>query len=256
MNILQEEIKLRLNFLSQLSSTAKNELYRIGQIRTFAKGDLIFKAGDIDTNVWVITDGRVKISQSSAQGRDILLWFTLSGDIFGLEECLQERTRMVYARAAEITKLISIPHTKFKEWICTYPEITYSLIEIVTVRMRDIGQRFLNLANGNVQLEVAQLLISLCSNYGKFVGTAIHISIPLTVQDIADMAGTSRQGVSSCLSKMKRHGIIDCVHHFFIIKKLNRLKRFVNGDNLKSENSNWINETGKMEQYSRPSSLC
>lgn len=239
----QKGFNVHLDFLAQLSEPDKNELHRIGHKKTFAKNDFVFKAGDNDSNVWILTSGRVKIFKSSAQGRDILLWFALAGDIFGMAECMQERERMVYALAAEETGAISISHAKFKEWVYVRPEISYMLMKIVTVRMREIGQRFLSLANGNIQMEIAQLLLRLGSSYGKLVGTDLYIGIPLIEQDIADMAGTSRQGVSSCLANMKRHGIIDCERRFMVIKKLDHLKQMANEQSETRPDTKWINKT-------------
>lgn len=230
MEQLPKEVNVSRNFLGHLEEGDKNELYRIGKKRAFAKNDFVFKAGEEDLNVWVVTRGRVKLFGSSAQGRDVLLWFTLAGEVFGLAECLQEGPRQIYARTAEKCEAISIAHTEFKEWLSLRPEVAYYLMQIMAMRMRELGQRFLSLANGNVQMEIAQLMLRLCASYGKLAGQHIHVSIPLTVQDIADMAGASRQGVSTCLAEMKRQGIIDCVRHFMIIKKLENLHQIAEGD--------------------------
>lgn len=237
-----------INFLAQLTASDKNELCRIGYKKTFAKNEFIFKTGDKDSNIWLLTRGRVKIFMSSAQGRDILLWFALAGSIFGLGASA-EQTRIANALTSEEVDAICIPLTKFKEWVSIRPEISYLLTKIVSARMYEIGQRFLSLANGNIQLEIAQLLLRLGSSYGKQVGTELHIDVPLTVQDIADMAGSSRQGVSSCLANMKRHGIIDISHHFFILKRLDKLKRLATEKFESSPNANWMIETSKMERF-------
>ena len=229
MELLQKEISILRDFLSQLKDSDKSELYRIGKKRTFAKNDFVFKAGDHDCNVWILTRGRVKLYGSSAQGRDTLFWFTLADEIFGLAECLQEQPRMIYARAAEASEAISITHAQFKEWLSVRPEIAFYLLKVMTGRMRELGQRFLSLANGNIQMEIAQLLVRLIANYGKVVGKYIHVNIPLTEQDIADMVGNSRQGVSSCLAAMKRQGIVDCERHFMIIKKPEHLRQIAEG---------------------------
>ena len=55
------------------------------------------------------------------------------------------------------------------------------------------------------------------------------MGIPLTEQDIADMVGSSRQGVSTCLAKMKREGTIDIVKHFLVIKKPDDLMKIAKG---------------------------
>ena len=252
MEQLQKEVDASRDFLGHLEEADKNELYRIGKRRAFAKNDFIFKAGEEDLNVWVVIRGRVKLFGSSAQGRDVLLWFTLAGEIFGLAECLQEGPRQIHARAAEECEALSIAYTEFKEWLSLRPDVAYYLMKIMAMRMRELGQRFLSLANGSVQMEIAQLLLRLSASYGKLAGQHIHVSIPLTVQDIADMAGASRQGVSTCLAEMKRQGIIDSVRHFMIIKKLDYLQQIANGQSETVPRRHMqINTAGKMERPKR-----
>ena len=218
-----------LDFLANLQDADKSELYSLGKLRIFAKNDFIFKAGANDLNVYILKQGRIKLFGSSAEGRDVLLWFPLAGEIFGLAESLQERPRMIYARAAETSEVLCIPHTQFKAWLSVRPEVCHCLMKIMGMRMRELGQRFLSLANGNIQMEVAQLLLRLGMTYGKLAGDSIHMAIPLTEQDIADMIGTSRQGVSTCLAEMKRQGIVESERHFFIIKKPDNLNQIANG---------------------------
>lgn len=219
------------NFLAQLQVADRDALYSIGKRRSFAKNDFIFKAGETDLNIWVLQSGRVKLFGSSAQGREVLLSFILAGEIFGLAECFQEQPRLIYASAAEACEGVSISHTQFKEWLSGRPEIACVLMKIMASRMREIGQRFLSLANGNIQMGVAQLMLRLGATYGDQVGPHIHVnSIPLTVQDIADMVGASRQSVSTCLAEMKRQGIVDCVRHIMIIKQWENLHQIANGE--------------------------
>lgn len=229
MQQLQPRADTSLNFLAQLQTAEKEHLARIGKKRVFSKNDFVFKAGENDLNVYILNRGRVKLFGSSTEGRDVLLWFSLAGEIFGMAECLQGTSRQIYARAAEPCEVLCIAHAQFKEWLAAQPEIAFSLMKIMALRMRELGQRFLSLANGNIQMEIAQLLMRLGASYGRFAGYHIHMGIPLTEQDIADMVGSSRQGVSTCLAKMKREGTIDIVKHFLIIKKPEDLMKIARG---------------------------
>jgi len=229
MELLQQQSDVPLNFFAQLDDSEKDQLLRIGTKRAFAKNDFVFKAGQNDLNVYILNHGRVKLYGSSPEGRDVLLWFSVPGEIFGLSECLQLGPRQVFARAAEPCEILCITHALFKSWLTTRPEVSVHLMRIMALRMRELGQRFLSLANGNIQMEIAQLLLRLCTTYGKLAGYDVHIGIPLTEQDIADMVGSSRQGVSTCLAKMKRLGMIDMVKHYLIIKKQGDLQTIAGG---------------------------
>lgn len=229
MECLHPPLDIQLNFLAQLSDTEKEHLYRIGKKRVFAKNDFVFKAGHNDLNVYVLIRGRVKLYGSSTEGRDVLLWFSIAGEIFGMAECLQGGPRQVYALAAEPSEILCIARAQFQEWLNDQPEIAFRLMKILAARMRELGQRFLSLANGNIQMEIAQLLIRLGASYGRLAGQHVHMGIPLTEQDIADMVGSSRQGVSTCLAKMKREGTIDIAKHFMVIKKQEDLHQIASG---------------------------
>lgn len=223
----QPTMGAHINFLAQLPDVDKNELYRLGKTRSYAKNDFIFTAGEIDINICVLRHGRVKIFSSSAEGRDSLLWFSLEGEIFCLAECLQNQPRLISAQAIVPCEVLFIDRSKFAAWLVGRPETAISLLKIMAQRILDIGQRFLSLANGNVQREIAQLFIHLGNTHGVLVGEHIQIGIPLTEQDIADMVGSRRQGVSTCLAEMKRNEIVDIVRHFVILKKPEELQKIV-----------------------------
>jgi len=229
MELLHPQLDVLLNFSAQLQAADKNHLHRIATKRGFVKNDFVFKAGQKDLNVYVLNRGRVKLYNSSPEGRDVLLWFLVGGEIFGLAECLQEQARQVYARAVEPCEVLCIPHALFKSWLISCPEVSVHLMKIMALRVRELGHRFLSLANGNIQMETAQLLLRLGSTYGKQAGSHIQIGIPLTEQDLGDMIGFSRQGVSSCLAKMKRLGITDMVKHYLTIKNQEALRKIATG---------------------------
>lgn len=229
MEQFQNRVCAPLDFLGHLQEADKDELHSLGKVRTFDKNDFIFKANGTDFNIFFLKSGRVKLFISSAAGRDVVLWFAVAGEIFGLAESLQETPRMIYARAAEPCEVLCIARTQLKEWLATHPDISFSLMKILAVRMRELSQRFLSLASGNIQVEIAQLLLRLGMSHGHSTGEHIQMGIPLTEQDIADMVGTTRQGVSTCLAQMKRQGIVDTERHFLIIKQPDGLQQIADG---------------------------
>jgi CRP/FNR family transcriptional regulator len=225
----QTHVHAPLDFLSLLEEPDRSELYQLGITRSLAKNDFIFKAGVDDSSVYVLQHGRARIFGTSAEGRDLILWFAMSGEIFGLAESLLETRRAIYARAAEPSEVLCIAHGRFKQWLSVRPDAAFGLMKIMALRMRDLGQRFLSLANGNVRREIAQLLVRLSATYGRSTGPHIHMCIPLTEQDIADMVGTTRQAVSGCLADLKRQDIISIERRFLTIKRPKDLENMAQG---------------------------
>lgn len=221
-----------LDFLGQLIDSERALLFRLGKRRVFAKKEYIFKAGQTEQTVYVVIRGCVKISGSTAEGRNVLLWFSISGEILGLAGSLQLQPQLIYALAVGPCEVLCIPQLHFEEWLRTRPDIAISLIRILAARVREFGRRFLaTLASGNILVEIAQLLIQMGETYGVPDGRHVCIAIPLTEQDIADMIGASRQGVSSCLAKMKRAGKIGVMKRYLTIKDSAYLHSIANGYN-------------------------
>lgn len=74
-------------------------LSQLGKHRDYRKGCSIFRVGDPCAHVYFLESGRVKIYQPSSKGRDVILWFCLTGEIFGLAEAARGGQRVVGAAA-------------------------------------------------------------------------------------------------------------------------------------------------------------
>lgn len=200
-----------------------NELLQLGTERSLIKRQPVFKAGDLETTIHILRRGRVKIVQSSPLGREVLLWFCLPGEVFGVSESLQEKARSVTAVTVESSYIVTIERSRFSAWLNDHPAHSLNLLGIMATRLRELSQRFLSLASGNVEVQVAKLLIDLSACYGTRVDRSILVNIPLTHQDIADMIGASRQCVSATMSNLKRSGVLSTKRRFLCIAKFNKL---------------------------------
>lgn len=196
------------DFLSSLDQQVKLSLVELGEKRVFSKDQLIFNAGTLVDNVYILLDGRVKIFQLSPLGKEIILWFCFSGEIFGLAEMLHNQRREVYSQACSDVEVLLINKNQFKQFLVEHPQVSLKVIDWLSCRLRELGDVLLNLASDDVTSRVIKLITRLSARYGKLVDDVIHLDIPLTHQEIADMIGASRQTVTAVLGKLKREGIL------------------------------------------------
>lgn len=214
---------ISLNFLSKLTDTERTSLLAVSHVREFKKKEYVFRAGDDDPNVHILRRGRVKVIQTSPLGKEVLLWFCLPGEVFGVSENFDGQIRKVSAQTLEASEIVSVPQAQFKQWLHKHPQHFDYIVGLMASRLREIGHRFLNLATGNVSSQVAKLLIGLASCYGTQRPNAVLVNLPLSHQDIADMIGASRQCVSAAMSELKRDGILSVERHFLCIEDMERL---------------------------------
>jgi CRP/FNR family transcriptional regulator len=201
------------NFLARLGAADREALFATATRCTYARDESVFRAGDAGTRVYVLEEGRVKIHQSSAAGRDVILWFCLPGEIFGIAEVARGGGRVVGALACEPSVALALPTEGFKQYLAAHPAAAFLAIEMLSARLRLLGDVLVNLVGDDANTRIVKLLLRLASRYGVRDGRDVHLSIPLTHQEIADMVGTTRQTVTTALSELRRRGALSIDSH-------------------------------------------
>jgi len=201
------------DFVSGMAPRDREALLAKAKLIQFRKGELVFKAGDPGKNVYILERGRAKICQLSADGREIIQWFCLPGEIFGLAEVPRESTREVSAEVCTNSRIYAIPRDSFNAFLKAHPETALQVIDLLSCRLRTIGHMLLNLALDDVTSRIIKLLLRLCVPSMRKNSADVCLDIPLTHQEIADMVGTSRQTVTTVLGNLRRKGALDVVHH-------------------------------------------
>lgn len=206
------------DFLSSVDDDEKQSLIDMGELRNFKKEELIFNAGSLVDNVYILVDGRVKIYQLSPVGKEVILWFCFPGEIFGLAEILQSRRREVYSQACSDVDVLVINNNQFKSFLLDHPKVALNVIDWLSCRLRELGDILLNLAADDVTSRVIKLITRLSARYGKQYNEGIYLDIPLTHQEMADMIGASRQTVTAVLGKLRRKGELRIENRFIFIQ--------------------------------------
>ena len=206
------------NFLGQLTREDYADLIGVARIRRFARGEYVFSAGSPGETVYFLRSGKIKIGQLSPLGREVILWFCLAGEIFGLAEVARGGGRVVHAQACENSELLTVSQEEFKRFLEAHPRVALLSMQVLSSRLRVLGDMFINLVADDVDTRIAKLILRLSARYGIRNGKDILLNIPLTHQEIADMVGTTRQTVTSMLGKLRRQGVLSIENHRIVIE--------------------------------------
>ena len=158
-------------------------------------------------------DSRLERPAPPVAWREVILWFCLGGEIFGLAEVARGGERAVNAQACTDSELLAVPNARFRAFLAEHPCAALLTMQVLSSWMRVLGEIFVNLVSDDVNTRIAKLILRLSARYGTRVGREIFLNIPLTHQEIADMVGTSRQTVTSALSALKRRGVLSIDSH-------------------------------------------
>jgi len=202
------------DFLGSLEQADRDRLFALGARRVYAKGEAVFRVGDPGAHVYFLETGRVKIFQPADSGREVILWFCLAGEIFGLAEVARGGGgRVVSAQACEASKVLAVSQDAFRGFVAARPKAALLSMQVLSSRLRGLSDVLVNLVADDVHTRIAKLILRLGARYGRRDGRVIHLDIPLTHQEIADMVGTTRQTVTSTLSRLKRQGVLSIDTH-------------------------------------------
>ncbi len=201
------------DFLGSLHEAEGEALYALGTHRSYAKGEAVFRVGDPGAHVYFLETGRVKIFQPSESGREVILWFCLPGEIFGLAEVARGGGRVVSAQACEPSKVLAVSQDAFKGFVASRPRAALLSMQVLSARLRGLSDVMVNLIADDVDTRIAKLILRLGARYGRREGRVIHLDLPLTHQEIADMVGTTRQTATTALSRLKRQGVLSIDTH-------------------------------------------
>ncbi|WP_455205662.1 Crp/Fnr family transcriptional regulator, partial [Kaarinaea lacus] len=180
------------DFLSTISPQDQQSLHRLGTRRVFQKDEMVFNVGSASDDVFILLHGRVKVYELSREGKEVILWFCFPGELFGMAEVLRGGHREVNAQACCQVEVLAIKHADFEAFMHQRPRLALQVIELLSYRLRELSDVLLNMASDDVTSRVIKLITRLSARYGKPHGKGVHLDIPLTHQEMADMIGTSR----------------------------------------------------------------
>ncbi|MDQ7829932.1 MAG: Crp/Fnr family transcriptional regulator [Armatimonadota bacterium] len=195
-------------------------------MRTYARGRVILQPGEQSAMVFLIKEGRVKLSTTSPEGREQILALLEPGDLFGERALLGER-HPLQAEAFEDTVVCGVPKEDLEQLLRSNSEIALRLIRVLAERLRLAEEEIENLVFRDVPGRLAAVLLRLGEEYGVREDSLIRLTLRLTHQDLANMVGATRETVTTILSRFRGERLIDVDRRQIVIRDPEGLRRLM-----------------------------
>ena len=193
---------------SDLSPSDLNKIAERMVLRAFTKGQMILLEDDLGQTFFVIAGGSVKITRLSDDGREVILAMLGESDFFGEMSLLDGAGRSANVVALEAAEVLTLARNDFLEILQDYPKISISLLEELTQRIRKSDQQIESLSLSDVEQRIGITLIRLAEELGTIKRGSVKIKDLPYQQDIANMAGTSRETVSRTFKLLEEKGLV------------------------------------------------
>ncbi|MGD0565837.1 MAG: Crp/Fnr family transcriptional regulator [Candidatus Goldiibacteriota bacterium] len=165
----------------------------------FRKGDIIFSEGDSGETLHIIKSGKVKITKYTKEGKTKTLAILKEKDSFGEMAILTRDARSATVEALMDVVTISLSKENFIQLIKQEPSIPMQIIKTLSQRLARADRDIKNMALGDARSRVACVLMDLKDDLQ---------TMKLTHQDIADLAGLTRETTTRTLTQLEADDII------------------------------------------------
>jgi CRP-like cAMP-binding protein len=182
------------------------KIEKLGLRKKYKKGNIVVLEKEMGAALFVIISGKVKIVRTDEDGREVILSIFGPGEFFGEMSLLDGLARSASVVALTKAELFMIHRRDFLKLVNEHPQVAISLLGELTTRLRKADTQIKSLSLKDASGRVANVILMLADDIGVFRKGKVEIDeLPLQ-QDMANMAGTSRETVSRMLHQFIREG--------------------------------------------------
>ncbi|KKQ52679.1 hypothetical protein A2865_00220 [Candidatus Woesebacteria bacterium RIFCSPHIGHO2_01_FULL_39_17] len=211
------------------------ENYVPGKLRSFfskyktisyKKNQTILRPEDKPQGVYYIKEGFVKLNTIFENGRELTLNIFKPGTYFPMMWVIAGIPNSYFFQAQTDTIIHRAPKSVVLTYLKENPDVLFELTRRILVGLDGVLANIEYMLCGNAHKRVIGAIYLSAKRFGERVQDGkIAINLPLTHQDIANIAGISRETASLALMKLVNKKIISCEHHTFIINSMKKLEK-------------------------------
>ena len=207
------------NFLGSLTILEKMDLGRRTKMLEAKKDQTIYLPTDIANSIYFLKKGKVKISSFSDDGKEMIYAILGPGEIFGELAITGQTNREQIAAATENAVICYVNVQEFENFLATHPRLSLKVTKLIGFRLRKVRSRLERMWFKSAPERVKSLLLDLIEEHGIKIGDEREIRLNLTHQDIANLAATTRQTVTTTFNELERQGVITYDRRRILIRK-------------------------------------
>jgi CRP/FNR family transcriptional regulator, cyclic AMP receptor protein len=195
-------------FWNLLTRDEQRVLWSLGRDKEYPPGTTLCVEGDPATHVFILLDGWVKIVSAAEDGREPILALRGAGDIVGEVAGQTTGQRNATMQAIVTVRALIVGYDRFSSFLDTDRGGGRAYRHVLTYRWRDAESMLRTHAVTNGAQRLAGLLLGLAERHGGQTDGIIEIALPLSQDELASLAGTSRATVARAFNGWRKRGLI------------------------------------------------
>ncbi|UCH09329.1 MAG: Crp/Fnr family transcriptional regulator [Fidelibacterota bacterium] len=187
------------------------------------KKEVIYFPEEPSNTVYLLKQGKIKISRISPDGQSVTLALLGPGEIFGESAILGQETRQNIAEVVEEAVICAIDKHHFQDLLANSNVLSRRVSTHIGKRMSEFESKIEDLVFKDARERVVAFIKRYAETFGKELVDLWEVRPFLTHQEIAELTATSRQTVNAILNELKEEGRIDFTRQFLRVRNLEEL---------------------------------
>lgn len=184
---------------------------------TYPRNKVIFFQSEVGDNFYIVKSGSVKVYRLTEEGREVILAIFKSGDFFGEMAILDGEHRSATVETREPTVLLSMNSQALLDLVRQKPEIALNIISILSKRLRQANARVEDFSFHDARTRIINSILKIGKGSGNIIKEKEQLLLNITHNELASLAGTTRETVSRVLMEMQEEGLIKLDRKLLII---------------------------------------
>jgi CRP/FNR family transcriptional regulator len=174
----------------------------------YRKGQIIYSQDQPSTTLYLVIDGKVKVSRVADDGHQVVVDIYQSDEFFGESAFLNLPHRCEQATALENTKLMTWTTAEIEDIATKRPRLAVALLQILVQRTVDFTHRIESFSLDNIARRLARSLIRFSERLGVEDQDGSVRMAPFTHELLSQYVGTSREIVTHYMNQFRRQGYL------------------------------------------------
>jgi CRP-like cAMP-binding protein len=189
-----------------LPTSISREVVSSARPKYFVSGDVMYFVGDPITQVLLLTEGRVKRSQLSESGREVILRLTIPGDVVSELTLVPGGRHSSTAQALQDCEVLAWESATFEAALECFPGLRRNAKRILERRLAELGTRFCEVSTQTASPRLANGLVHLLDQIGRRANS--HIEINVSQEALGQMTAMTSSSVCRLLTMWKEQGLV------------------------------------------------
>lgn len=219
---IDEGFLRRVSLFETLDQRALEALSQRLIERRFDRGQVVFTEEETGEYMYIVREGRVKVSRWLPDGREVILAFRGPADFFGEMSLIDGYSARATITAVLPSSILSLSRAGFRE-VLKQPPFAEALMRTLCIRCREAWQQIEILSHRNAEARIRMALHHLCEQEGEEVNGRVRLAIRLTHRDLANIAGVSRETATRALRHLVHEKLVEVDGRIFEVPDPDRL---------------------------------